>query len=115
MTDQHQTFSFPPASNSSCPLLYQFYLYFQLSMVLRYVHVRVTETYGYPYWVSYVIFALGTILLGGVLGLLLVCLVDCCCPSLGANAAYRRHQHQYQQSYTDAQKKVRNYLFGFAI
>ena len=82
-------------------------------MALRQVHMIVTETYGYPYWVSYVVFAVGTIVFGGLLGLLLVCLVDCCCPSLGANMAAKRGQ---PQQYTVEQKKVRSdYLIEDAI
>ena len=54
--------------------------FFKLSMVLRNVHSTLTEEYEFPYWVSYVAFAVATILLGGVLGLLLVCCIDCVFP-----------------------------------
>ena len=69
--------------------------FFKLSMVLRNVHTTLTEEYEVnafkmkkayvspitillqlPYWVSYVAFAVATILLGGVLGLILVCCID---------------------------------------
>ena len=53
---------------------------FKLSIVLRSVHTTVTEAYQLPYWVSYVGFAVATILMGGVLGLMLVCCIDCVCP-----------------------------------
>ena len=49
-------------------------------MVLRSVHTTVTEAYQLPYWVSYLGFAVATILMGGVLGLMLVCCIDCVCP-----------------------------------
>ena len=53
-------------------------------MVLRSVHTTVTEVYQLPYCVSYVGFAVATILMGtgycGVLGLMLVCCIDCVCP-----------------------------------
>merc|ERR1712121_508440 len=53
---------------------------FKLSMVLRNVHTTLTEEYQFPYWVSYVAFAVATILLGGILGLILVCCIDCVYP-----------------------------------
>lgn len=54
--------------------------FFKLSMVLRNVHTTLTEDYLMPSWVSYVAFALATIVLGGILGLLLVCCIDCVYP-----------------------------------
>merc|ERR1719334_2059596 len=54
--------------------------FFKLSMVLRNVHTTMTEDYQLPYWVSYVAFAVATILLGGILGLFLVCCIDCVYP-----------------------------------
>merc|ERR1712142_1185181 len=54
--------------------------FFKLSMVLRNVHTTMTEDYQLPYWVSYVAFAVATILLGGILGLILVCCIDCIFP-----------------------------------
>jgi len=54
--------------------------FFKLSMVLRNVHTTLTEEYKLPSWASYVAFALATIALGGVLGLVLVCCIDCVYP-----------------------------------
>merc|ERR1712045_684646 len=54
--------------------------FFKLSMVLRNVHTTLTDEYQLPYWVSYVAFAVATILLGGILGLILVCCIDCVFP-----------------------------------
>merc|ERR1711962_957022 len=54
--------------------------FFKLSMVLRNVHTTLTEDYKLPSWASYVAFALATIALGGVLGLVLVCCIDCVYP-----------------------------------
>ena len=54
--------------------------FFKLSMVLRNVHSTLTEEYQFPYWVSYVAFAVATNLLGAILGLLLVCCIDCIFP-----------------------------------
>jgi len=64
--------------------------FFKLSMVLRNVHTTLTEEYELPYWVSYVAFAVATILLGGVLGLILVCCIDLVFPP-------RREDSQHQQ------------------
>jgi len=64
--------------------------FFKLSMVLRNVHTTLTEEYELPYWVSYVAFAVATILLGGVLGLILVCCIDLVFPP-------RREDSQHHQ------------------
>jgi len=64
--------------------------FFKLSMVLRNVHTILTEEYQLPYWISYVAFALATIILGGVLGLILVCCIDFIFPP-------RREDHQHQE------------------
>merc|ERR1719378_1383856 len=65
--------------------------FFKLSMVLRNVHTTLTEDYQMPYWVSYVAFAVATILLGGILGLVLVCCIDCVYPP-------RREDNQHKQT-----------------
>merc|ERR1711872_1161914 len=65
--------------------------FFKLSMVLRNVHTTLTEDYQMPYWVSYVAFAVATILLGGILGLILVCCIDCIFPP-------RREDNQHKQT-----------------
>merc|ERR1712130_373677 len=67
--------------------------FFKLSMVLRNVHTTMTEDYQLPYWVSYVAFAVATILLGGILGLILVC-IDCIFPP-------RREDSQHKQTRED--------------
>merc|ERR1711915_641995 len=68
--------------------------FFKLSMVLRNVHTTMTEDYQLPYWVSYVAFAVATILLGGILGLILVCCIDCIFPP-------RREDSQHKQTRED--------------
>merc|ERR1711962_1462218 len=50
--------------------------FFKLSMVLRGVHSVLVEEYGLPTWGSYLVFALATILVGALLGLVLVCIID---------------------------------------
>merc|ERR1711923_171054 len=74
--------------------------FFKLSMVLRNIHTTLTEDYQMPYWVSYVAFAVATILLGGVLGLVLVCCIDCVYPP-------RRDEelHHHVQQATRVDKK----------
>ncbi|MBN3278492.1 TMX1 protein, partial [Polyodon spathula] len=54
---------------------------FRLSVWLRHIHSYLTETLGIPVWGSYTIFALVTLLTGLFLGLMLVLIVDCLCPS----------------------------------
>lgn len=50
-------------------------------MSLRAVHNRLVEEYGIPQWGSYVLFALATILLGALLGVLIVCMIDLLFPA----------------------------------
>jgi len=50
--------------------------FFKLSQVLRAVHNKLMEEYGMPTWGSYLIFAIATIIIGALLGLVLVCLID---------------------------------------
>ncbi|KAG9335811.1 hypothetical protein JZ751_003643 [Albula glossodonta] len=54
---------------------------FQLSVWIRQIHTYLTETQGLPVWASYVIFAVVTLLTGLLLGLVLVLIADCLCPS----------------------------------
>ncbi|KAM3968926.1 thioredoxin-related transmembrane protein 1 [Aphomia sociella] len=50
--------------------------FFKLSQALRSVHNMLMDTYGLPTWGSYLIFALATIFIGAILGLILVCIID---------------------------------------
>ncbi|XP_032524520.2 thioredoxin-related transmembrane protein 1-like [Danaus plexippus] len=50
--------------------------FFKLSQGLRGVHNTLMETYGLPTWGSYLIFAIATIFIGALLGLMLVCVID---------------------------------------
>jgi len=54
--------------------------FFKLSMVLRSIHNKFVEDYKLPFWMSLLIFAVSTIIIGVVLGLILVCIVDCLFP-----------------------------------
>ncbi|XP_058451507.1 thioredoxin-related transmembrane protein 1 isoform X2 [Malaya genurostris] len=50
--------------------------FFKLSHFLKEVNVMLSKEYGLPTWASYALFAIGTILLGAILGLILVCIID---------------------------------------
>ncbi|KAK5640014.1 hypothetical protein RI129_010825 [Pyrocoelia pectoralis] len=50
--------------------------FFKLSQVLRGIHTHLMEEFGLPTWGSYLIFAVATIVLGALLGLVLVCIID---------------------------------------
>ncbi|XP_068221188.1 thioredoxin-related transmembrane protein 1-like [Palaemon carinicauda] len=50
--------------------------FFKLSMVLRGIHSLLVEEYGLPTWGSYLVFALATVVVGALLGLILVCIID---------------------------------------
>ncbi|KAG9510464.1 Thioredoxin-related transmembrane protein 1 [Fragariocoptes setiger] len=54
---------------------------FRVAMSLRSVHNMLVEDYGFPPYVSYVLFALVTILCGTILGLLIVFAIDNMFPS----------------------------------
>ncbi|CAM2110890.1 unnamed protein product [Caretta caretta] len=59
---------------------------FHLSGCIRQIHSYFTGTLGIHVWGSYAIFILATLLIGLILGLILVLLADCFCPS---KARYR--------------------------
>ncbi|XP_072121631.1 thioredoxin-related transmembrane protein 4 [Mobula birostris] len=53
---------------------------FRLSVWIRQLHSYLTDTLGIPVWGSYVIFAVATLVVGLILGLILVLIADCLCP-----------------------------------
>ncbi|XP_067138065.1 thioredoxin-related transmembrane protein 1-like [Centruroides vittatus] len=55
--------------------------FFKISMTLRTVHNKIVDEYGIPYWGSYIIFALATIVIGALLGLIIVCMIDLMFPA----------------------------------
>ena len=77
--------------------------FFKLSMLLRNIHTQLTEEHGIPYWGSYLIFAVATIVIGAVLGLVLVFLIDCFYPAkvapkkAGDGAARKKHDDLPQE------------------
>ncbi|XP_055028553.2 thioredoxin-related transmembrane protein 4 [Misgurnus anguillicaudatus] len=54
---------------------------FRLSVWIRQIHTYLTNTLGIPSWGSYVIFAIVTLFMGLILGLMLVLIADCIWPS----------------------------------
>ncbi|KAA0711647.1 Thioredoxin-related transmembrane protein 1 [Triplophysa tibetana] len=54
---------------------------FRLSVWIRQIHTYLTNTLGIPSWGSYVIFAIFTLFMGLILGLILVLIADCIWPS----------------------------------
>ncbi|XP_022203083.1 thioredoxin-related transmembrane protein 1 [Nilaparvata lugens] len=64
--------------------------FFKLSQLLRSIHTRLMEDYGLPTWGSYLIFAVGTIILGALLGLLLVCIIDIFYPPKGSSSTFQK-------------------------
>ncbi|XP_055603195.1 thioredoxin-related transmembrane protein 1-like [Uranotaenia lowii] len=68
-------------------------LFFKLSHFLKEVNVMMAKEYGLPSWGSYAIFAIGTILLGAILGLVLVCVIDFIFPpKLAQRKSFSEHK-----------------------
>lgn len=67
---------------------------FKISMALRSVHNSLVEDYGIPYWGSYIVFALATILVGAILGLLIVCVIDLIWPAKLGEVPYKELARQ---------------------
>jgi len=80
-------------------------------MLLRNIHTQITEEHGIPYWGSYLLFALATIIIGAVLGLVLVFLIDCIYPN---KAPSKRSDMQLPaQSDTQVCFCLKNFLLRF--
>ncbi|KRT79750.1 Thioredoxin, partial [Oryctes borbonicus] len=68
-----------PISSWKSPASFQMSVvsyFFRLSQILRHIHNQLMEDFGLPTWGSYLIFAIATIILGALLGLILVCCID---------------------------------------
>lgn len=70
--------------------------FFKLSHYLKDVNTHLHEDYGLPSWGSYALFAVATIFLGALLGLILVCIVDFVYPPKKA----------HRQSFSETKEKV---------
>ncbi|XP_022095687.1 thioredoxin-related transmembrane protein 1-like isoform X3 [Acanthaster planci] len=69
---------------TSLPTFYQMSavsLVFQLSMKVRHFHLVMTTEYGFPAWSVYGFFALCTVAMGLILGMILVFITDYICPT----------------------------------
>ncbi|PIK54743.1 putative thioredoxin-related transmembrane protein 1 [Apostichopus japonicus] len=53
---------------------------FRISMQVRVLHIKMTEEWGFPYWLSYIVFGIATIAAGLLLGLVFVVIADSICP-----------------------------------
>lgn len=62
------------------------------------MNLTLLKEYGLPVWGSYALFAIGTILLGAVVGLILVCIIDIIWPQRAVP----------RQSFTQLQEQERN-------
>ncbi|XP_055634952.1 thioredoxin-related transmembrane protein 1-like isoform X2 [Toxorhynchites rutilus septentrionalis] len=69
--------------------------FFKLSHYLKELNVMLSKEYGLPVWGTYVLFAIGTILLGAILGLILVCVIDYMFPP---KSAQRKSFSEYKKS-----------------
>jgi len=75
-----ETEAVPIWRDPSSPQMALVAYFFKASMLLRSVHTTIVNDMGWPSWISYVVFALATILMGTLLGLVLVCCIDCIYP-----------------------------------
>lgn len=64
--------------------------FFKLSMFLRSLHTTIVQDLGVPYWGSYIIFGIATIIIGTLLGLIIVCILDFFTRARTADADYDR-------------------------
>lgn len=69
--------------------------FFRLSHVLKELNNTLLKEYGLPTWASYGLFAIVTIILGALVGLLLVCVIDFICPQ----------KPMQRQSFSESQEK----------
>lgn len=78
---------------------------FRVSMALRDVHSHLTDRYGLPYYVSYAIFALCTVMVGTLLGLLIVFVVDLFIPGRYSERQQQTEEPEQGQSGAKKTKK----------
>ncbi|XP_029670903.1 thioredoxin-related transmembrane protein 1 [Formica exsecta] len=62
-------------------------------LVVEAIHNKLLEDIGLPTWGSYLIFAVATIILGAILGLLIVCLIDFIYPPKPAQQQNKKKQN----------------------
>ncbi|XP_058825812.1 thioredoxin-related transmembrane protein 1 isoform X2 [Topomyia yanbarensis] len=72
--------------------------FFKLSHFLKEVNLMLSKEYGLPTWGAYALFAIGTILLGAILGLILVCVIDFMFPPKSAQRkSFSEHKKSLKQ------------------
>uniref|UniRef100_A0A0L8FFV6 Thioredoxin domain-containing protein n=2 Tax=Octopus bimaculoides TaxID=37653 RepID=A0A0L8FFV6_OCTBM len=83
-------------------------LFFKAAMFIRSLYSTMTEVYGIPEWGCYVIFALATLLVGFIAGMLIVCCVDLLFPvsvqSLSKPAPHPSHVARQKEDREDREK-----------
>lgn len=80
-------------------------MFFQLSHYLKEVNTMLLTQYGLPTWGSYAIFAIATIFIGALLGLLFVCIIDFLFPQKASQ----------RQGFVEKQKDAVSFVFRFII
>ncbi len=68
-----------------------------MSMYLRNVYQTITEEYGFPPYVAYILFGVATIVIGSILGVLMVFFVDYFMPFAGGAGAPPAERSQQQE------------------
>lgn len=76
-------------------------MFFQLSHYLKEVNTMLLTQYGLPTWGSYAIFAIATIFIGALLGLLFVCIIDFLFPQKASQ----------RQGFVEKQKDAVGFVF----
>lgn len=84
--------------------------FFKLSHYLKEVNNVMLVEYGFPAWVTYVLFAIATILLGALLGLILVSIIDLIFPPVPQNSRKSFQQAQGETAIGSAEEEVRDEL-----
>lgn len=84
--------------------------FFKASMLLRSVHTTIVNEMGWPSWISYVIFAVSTIVMGALLGLILVCCIDCIYPpqKVSDSSDAQVSKNYVEESDEDGTEEMRN-------
>ncbi|XP_075451046.1 thioredoxin-related transmembrane protein 4, partial [Ascaphus truei] len=79
---------------------------FHLSGWIRQIHNYFTGPLGIPAWGSYIIFTVATLLIGLVLGLILVLLADCFCPSKARHEVVRAEMNEENVEVSDEDSEM---------
>lgn len=81
--------------------------FFKLSHYLKEVNTVMLVDYGMPPWLTYVLFAIVTILLGALLGLLLVSIIDLIFPPVSASRkSFKQAQNNVGSTDEDAKDEI---------